>query len=473
MTILPSAIPLPNFEKDQVVTRTDSVNSLETMLATPFQSLDLTIPRDHSILLSIFSLLLNLDDANLIITRNHTRIGTPSPTRSSLLDNVFVPGDIWLRNIPIKDVAIKNNIINEINQMLDYEFNNEHLQFEDITLNYYSKLLMAYKVYDIPGRMSNSSELSYELDRMGIIHDEEEQDMYSMTDTDSISDPIEPSFYRTVSNDSIGSFKMFSKKARSSTKRISSMLLHPSKSFDFSTSTVALPALTETNGSSSTINGYSPTKIHSHSQSHSISHGQNHSITHGPNISHNSYPFPISHNTHSQSHNSTPSYTRPHSHAHTPSNGSITGPENTLSSILSKSKLYSRVKKKRESAGSIASTGSRSSTAPPSRPISAHKMTTTTTRSPHDSQRQSNDEFEKLKAQRQTYEYYMTLNKLHKNCTDIIKRLNQMSKSDAGYKKFTRFIEFIEKHILKFLVIDLMTMVTTYCKLKARNFNQI
>ena len=45
-------------------------------------------------------------------------------------------------------------MLNEVNELIETELKdvNDQTTFEEITLNYYAKLLVAYKVYDIPTR---------------------------------------------------------------------------------------------------------------------------------------------------------------------------------------------------------------------------------------------------------------------------------------------------------------------------------
>ncbi|RLV91202.1 hypothetical protein JA1_004053 [Spathaspora sp. JA1] len=370
---LPMAIPL--YEKDRsILTRTESIVSEETMLTGKDCQL---------VVLDVFSLILNLEDVNLILDpKSQKPIGkVGGKTTDNILGNVIIPGDVWLYHDPIKNIDIKQNILSEINQMLKYEYNNQNVQFEEITLNYYQKLLTAYNVYDV-----SSSDITQE-DSMAPIPNEEEEQEQEIEEEDESYSSDQVSVYSTASStNSMGSLKVFGKKVINS-KRFSNLLISD---------------------------------------------------------------------------------------------------KSDLSSLFSKSKLYSRAKKNRQS--SISSTESVQQQLTSQRRLSAQrqpkngsttqrpKSTTAprpksaTVQRPKSSpgQRISTSSlklstFDKLKIQRNTFEYYHTLIQLQKNCQNIINQLNNMNQFDVGYNKFKKFIEFIRKFICKFLLVDLMNMVLSYC----------
>ena len=76
---------------------------------------------------------------------------------NELLPNILFPKDIWLMDIiSIKDVQIKTSILMEIVKMMNTELLGEKdLSSIETSMNYYVKLLMAYKVYDVPVRVSS------------------------------------------------------------------------------------------------------------------------------------------------------------------------------------------------------------------------------------------------------------------------------------------------------------------------------
>lgn len=76
---------------------------------------------------------------------------------NELLPNIVFPEDIWLMDIiSIKDIQIKTSILMEIIKMINTELLGEKdLSSIETSMNYYVKLLMAYKVYDVPVRVSS------------------------------------------------------------------------------------------------------------------------------------------------------------------------------------------------------------------------------------------------------------------------------------------------------------------------------
>lgn len=68
-------------------------------------------------------------------------------------------------------------MLNEVNELIETELKdvNDQTTFEEITLNYYAKLLVAYKVYDIPTRTIYNSYPNYIQNSILLSLEEEEE----------------------------------------------------------------------------------------------------------------------------------------------------------------------------------------------------------------------------------------------------------------------------------------------------------
>ena len=75
-------------------------------------------------------------------------------------------------------------MLNEVNELIETELKdvNDQTTFEEITLNYYAKLLVAYKVYDIPTRTIYNSYPNYIQNSILLsLEEEEEQQQQNKT----------------------------------------------------------------------------------------------------------------------------------------------------------------------------------------------------------------------------------------------------------------------------------------------------
>ena len=68
------------------------------------------------------------------------------------------------------------------------------------------------------------------------------------------------------------------------------------------------------------------------------------------------------------------------------------------------------------------------------------------------------------------YEYYIQILRLYKNSEKILRVLVN---SHNINNKLLKFIEFIKKRLLKFIMIDIMSMMLTYCDLQCVNFYNV
>ncbi|KAL6451437.1 hypothetical protein SBY92_002778 [Candida maltosa Xu316] len=351
---------------------------------------------------------------------------------------------------------------------------NDQTTFEEITLNYYAKLLVAYKVYDIPTRLNIHQNLYY----TAVTEEAEEDEANKNSDFDFGF--LEKPVYRTSSNQSNHSQK--SKDKRSSTgsnlsrKRFSSFL-------------------GSNGGAPSPENGY-----HQQQQSQQQQQQQQQQIHQyqQPQQQLSSTPphphLPPPPPPHQQQHQQQQQSTQQSNGSHSPGSTSPTiAQEGTFNNILSKSKLYGRIKKHRESQVSMNSTTSQQSTNSNRNSVSTNATTT----SVGSGRRRSNyalnsigassllssastiqDEHghtslcmeQRMENSKDKYEYYIQVLRLFKNSEQILRVLIN---SHNINNKLLKFIEFIKKKLLKFIMIDVMTMILTYCDLQCVNFYNV
>lgn len=460
-------------------------------ISSSFQQLSLNIPppdtKKFNFICLFFNHILNLKDPTIILEKEKDilkfnklcKIETDEEQQPvEILKNLVFPPDIWIRDeIKVKDIKIKSTMLNEVNEMIETELKdvNDQSTFEEITLNYYAKLLVAYKFYDIPIRVSHPTPY---LAHNRVLEEEEEDGNRSPDfDFGFLEKPV----YRTSSNQSSGSSK--SKDRRSSTgsnlskKRFLSFL----------------------GGSTSTSSPESSTQPPSIPQS-------NMSNSPPPQLQYPILPPPQTsqqqqqqqqqqqlvqqQQRHSQHSASSSSPKQQHTPLATTSSSPTLPQEGTFNSILSKSKLYGRIKKHRESQASMNSNMSLQSLGSNNRNSVSTNATTTSV----GSRRRSNyavsstslgastsllssastihDETieQRVENLKDKYEYYIQILRLFKNSEKILRVLVN---SHNINNKLLKFIEFIKKRLLKFIMIDIMSMMLTYCDLQCVNFYNV
>ena len=439
-----------------------------------------------------------------------------------IMKNLVFPADIWIRDeIKIKDAKIKTTMLNEVNELIETELKdiNDQTTFEEITLNYYAKLLVAYKVYDIPTRNNYNTYPNYIHNSLllSLEEEEEQQQQHQQKQKHQNEDNnrnlefdfgfLEKPVYRTSSNQSNNSQK--SKEKRSSNgsnlsrKRFLSFLGNNGHGHGNSSSKDSSPD-------------------HNHNHQH---HSQQIASPTTPTSQINLHPP----NLHL--------YLQPQSQQHhhhqlysSLSSSPTFQPEGTFNNILTKTKLYGRIKKHRESQASINSTGSQHSinsnrnsvstnatatslvgsrrrsnytinsfigggsgsngsnaTAPNPNTPSLSLLSSSSISTIQDEQLQlqllhqdkdkdkdkDNYLFQqelKLENLKEKYEYYIQILRLFKNSEKILKILIN---SHNINNKLLKFIEFIKKKLLKFIMIDIMSMILNYCDLQCINFYNI
>ncbi|CUM48930.1 uncharacterized protein AC631_03146 [Debaryomyces fabryi] len=168
-----------------------------------FQSLSLSIPVDtakYKKMYLFLSKVLNVSDENVILeTEEQGRQYILNKEPIEVLSRVYLPHDTWLKGeVTIKDIKIKSNMLLEINNMIEKELPrtiDEVVQIDDNVLNYYEKLLTAFKVYEIPCNDTESRHNSID----DSLREEEEEEDTSIYDSNEIS--------RTQTNVSTASLK--------------------------------------------------------------------------------------------------------------------------------------------------------------------------------------------------------------------------------------------------------------------------
>lgn len=156
-----------------------------------FQSLSLSIPVDtakYKKMYLFLSKVLNVSDENVILeSEEQGRQYILNKEPIEVLSRVYLPHDTWLKGeVTIKDIKIKSNMLLEINNMIENELPrtiDDVVQIDDNVLNYYEKLLTAFKVYEIPSQEAESRHNSIG----DSLREEEEDDDTSIYDSNDIS----------------------------------------------------------------------------------------------------------------------------------------------------------------------------------------------------------------------------------------------------------------------------------------------
>ncbi|KAI5970183.1 hypothetical protein CANMA_000794 [Candida margitis] len=477
---------------------------------------------------------------------------------TSIGPHLTIPFDIWLRDeICINDVKVKNTMLREINGMIEAELKDvENQSSSEVTLNYYGKLLKAYNFYEIPVRNSShlvsedgnrngngngngtlqehfDEELEIRRDRMGSFTSNPDFDFGS----------LEKPFYRSHSNQSNDSQshqnKRISASSMSSKKRFSSFLTGSgsgghNNNKDGSNVSSSSPDLRDGNHRRSHLSTpTTPPQPHfrQFSTSSSSSTSTPASYSTPTSSSPPSHYFQQQQQQQSQQfrHDGSPT---PKSHLFEDPNGTPTSSHNSMSvnNLLSKSRLYNRMKKHRESASSV-NTNSSHQSYPSNRSSittaasggagsssgGSRRRSSVTTNVKHlfgtngnnnggggsgsnsvngdvssfDSSRTlmptesyppspfdnlALTKEEKLENNKDKHEYYNAVTQLMRESRRILQILfnsNNNNNNNKDTSKLAKLIDFITTKVFKFILIDVFTMVLTYCDLKCCNFRNI
>ncbi|CCG24995.1 hypothetical protein CORT_0G03180 [Candida orthopsilosis Co 90-125] len=458
---------------------------------------------------------------------------------TSIGPHLAIPFDLWLRDeICIKDIKVKITMLKEINGMVDAELKDVTNQSSfEVTLNYYGKLLTAYNFYEVPMRNSAYKQLTGSASasrngngsgngNSGSFHDQIDEELEFNRDRMSNSSPdfdfgyLEKPFYRSHSNQSNDSQsnahhnKRTSTSSISSKKRFSSFLTGGSGSNHRDGSNVSSSSPDLRDGSHRRSQFSTPTTPPQPQFKQFLT----------------STPPSSSHH-YLQQQDGSPT---PKSHLYEDSNGTPTSSNNnsmSVNSILSKSRLYNRMKRNRESGSSV-----NTNTSHQSYPSNRSSVATTAsgggggavtssggsrrrssvtnvkhlfgggnnsgsgsgngngngsgsgdvssfdssrTLMPVDSYPQSTENIvltkeEKLENCKDKHEYYIQVDQLVKESRRILHIL--FNSSDSSIKENTKLgklVDFVTTKVFKFVLIDLVSMILTYCDLKCCNYKLI
>lgn len=530
-----------------------------TMELPPLQklSLDGALPssdiKNFTFICSFLSHILNLRDPVQILekvkdTNFYNSIQYPDGydeiLKIEIMKNIVFPFDTWLRDeVSVKDIKIKIILLNEINTMMELELQtaDDQTSFEEITLNYYAKLLTAYKMYDMPARSTylfntatttagnntsstssntnnshstnnnNNNNSTFALGSANIIDESIDERFEHVGDLRSTNDSefnyLGKPLYRTNSNLSQKSQGSSTQNRRASTssslsRRRFSSLLNVGSNQNKHGSDSSLENDTNAPLSKQISSPHTPPQRpflqfnFNHHLSSSSSSGANSDANLNGNF-----------NTHSNAFvngNGSPTMksSRPTLHD---------GNSTTFNSILSKLKIYTRMKKHRELNASLGSnlsqqtqpsnrssisttqTGqtsvgtrrrsmglgishpNQSNTSASSSFVSTNTLVMATPPPPTLLPQLNREENIATSEQRHEnaknkYDYYIQLFKLEKNSQRILKILNNLHTIN---NKLLKFIEFIKSKLLKFIVIDIMCMILGYAELQSSNFQNV
>ncbi|CAH2350682.1 hypothetical protein CLIB1423_02S02718 [[Candida] railenensis] len=129
-----------------------------------FQSLSLSIPIDtakYQYICQFLERVLSLKDERSILIDTSEGVNLKLGC-VELLPNVSFPLDAWVNDqIVVRDIRIKNSLLNEINSLIEKEVANTQsgtpVRIDGNVISYYEKLLVAYRFLEAPIMQVNSS----------------------------------------------------------------------------------------------------------------------------------------------------------------------------------------------------------------------------------------------------------------------------------------------------------------------------
>lgn len=383
-----------------------------------FQSLSLSIPVDtakYKKMYLFLSKVLNVSDENVILeTEEQGRQYILNKEPIEVLSRVYLPHDTWLKGeVTIKDIKIKSNMLLEINNMIEKELPrtiDEVVQIDDNVLNYYEKLLTAFKVYEIPCNDTESRHNSID----DSLREEEEEEDTSIYDSNEIS--------RTQTNVSTASLKTrlsifngYSSRRNSSMSTKKRILSNAGQANDNDVNSMlnsSGPIKNEEERKQGLNNILAKSRIYNKLKKHRLTG----SVT--SNIS---------------SPSSTP-YSNRNSIGTTMTNNSYNSKRRGSSSLASPEITEGRI---------------------------------LNIPSPKENQPVILTSVQKLENQRDKFEYYSQMKRLKFLTRRVIKHLDH---SQESYD-LVKILEFVNKCVVKFIFIDISQMIILYGQRKAYNFH--
>lgn len=373
--------------------------------------------------------ILNLKDESVILDANAYERKPDSSRKKrkpvEILPQIAVPPKLWLQHdIVVKNMKIKSSLLKEINSMLlehvELLRSNAMFLIDETSLSYYEKILVAYNFLEF-GRNHNRFDPLREDDEF---EDDDGSSMLSLTRARSLffpdlnNAPFNPASYSRPP--SIGSHKSVNRISTLSrdflsSKRKQSILGH------------LAPALQNSDDERRRLVSQTSMNGQLKSQPNLNSSGQfqdeklkDHSIT---------------------------------------------------NSILSKSKIYNRIKKRRELYSLVSSALST--------PISVTSVNSSPsfrrTSGVYDGEGRSHHLYSPLSAsqrienQKDKHEYYVQVRRLAENTNALVGHLGQ----PGSRAMFIRLMEFIKNSVFKFIIIDVSLMIIEFGHLKASEVEMV
>jgi hypothetical protein len=400
---------------------------------------------DYLMIINFLSTILNLDNSDLL------QVGTPvthiddgfhfGNKYLELLPNIKVPENIWLEDdIIIKDVKIKSSILLEILSWLNHEIASDH-ELNLANLSHFEKLLLAYNIYDLKHEKINDDTISINLT----------QNLPSLSNAVS-------------SHTSTSNLESNSISTPASTSSASGSFSSPNPSF---TTNLAL-------NSASTPNLVSNSSISITNSTTSKTPRRISSLSREILSSRRRFSNFLNHEKSSDLPISIPTSPTEEDHQ-----------KQALNSLLSKSKIYNKLAKRRESQASLNSNFSnRNSTQTNFLAMTMNSISTT------NSKRRTSSSFlpgdvipelnptnhltpilspeQKKENRKLKFEYYFQLYNFLQITEVISKALQQ---NDSKYLKLRKCLDFLKSKIFKFVVIDTYKMIMDYTALKVYEWN--
>lgn len=397
---------------------------------------------------------------------NQNGINNGSPYIPIIGSNIMFPRDAWYRpEVAVKNAKVKVTLLADIIRVVESELHEGQTHENEVSLAYFEKLLVAFKVYEVPERSSfyGGSGVSLSTSTSLLFNNNNTNNNYNNFETASKTSSF--GGWRSQSNGQSSSNYSFNEKDEDKLNESLAGSIHH----------VLLP---EHHGKRSSVFSKEILAGKRRFLSFLLSNnGQNNSTTNNSNTNNNNVNHSIPNNNSMSNLNGSNN-----SSISTHSSDNVDEEEETkrqqaLSNLLSKTKLYSKVKKNRDSTGSQLSGGQRSNRNSASS-ATLHKVRNSQTslmlvesvsleRSGSNSgMGNPNQCVIPLLTQAQKLEVQKTKSEYLGETRRLVQLAGTMASSLDRANKYSRLIQFIMKFVFKFIMYDIHQMLLDYCQVR-------
>ncbi|KAK6461639.1 hypothetical protein DFJ63DRAFT_314270 [Scheffersomyces coipomensis] len=409
--------------------------------------------KEYEIICAFLTQVLNLDDPKAILGTITTR-----STTTHLLPNIQFPNDTWLiEDIVIKDSKIKTTLLQEINSMFEQQLiktNSQHSHHNsnvniDTQINYYEKLLIAYKVYNVPGK-SNDNYVP---------------PMLSLNESDENYEDQESFPSPNLDDSDVSSRKSGKKRFSMFTSHNNNNNNNNNKTNENDNATIISSTTADVNSSLSSnttlkhnSNGeilnsiLSKSKIYNKLKKRDSSSSSNNSILSSSTNGNGNIGAPTTPTLPNG-----PIISTPNNSNYTHSNNRNSVSSTMTASTMSSTPRSSTISNRRRISSTSDLNEARSYPNPPS--INTNNNNNGQANSPYSNVPLTFQQ--RIDNKKEKYEYYVHLIRLYTISQRLMKQLQQGT-NEIDQLKWTKYLDFIKNKLFKFIIIDVLKLVLDY-----------